>query len=81
MRRYGLRAGDRARLVRIPPWATRADDGARALLEHCLGGVYRVIEVDAQGRLVLDVSEVADKRFGHFDAELRVEPLYCERAL
>jgi hypothetical protein len=45
----------------------------------CLGRAYRVSEIDANGLLVLDVSEDIDHRFGGFKNDIRLEAEFVEK--
>ena len=71
--------GDMVTLIEMPSWVAKLPIESRRVFEHCVGRTYRVEEIDADGLLVLDVSEV-DVIFGGFMNDIRVEPRYVRAA-
>lgn len=63
----------KARLTKLPPWVEDLPEESRHVFKLCLGQVFPVAEIDANGLLVLDVSAIDPKIGGRFN-DIRVEP-------
>lgn len=61
---------------KLPDWVRILPANSRKIFEFCRGKPYRIVEVDANGMLVLDVSADVDQRFGGRFNDLRIEPQY-----
>jgi hypothetical protein len=64
----------------IPDWVAKLPKKSRDIFHFCLGRPYKVLEIDNNGFLVIDVSPEVDERFGGKFNDLRVEPKYVRRA-
>ena len=71
-------SGQKVRLVAVPAWAVNLPEESQRVFEFCCGRVFPVAEIDQNGLLVLDVSELVDERFGGFMNDIRVEPDFVE---
>lgn len=72
--------GERVRLRDLPPWVVELPEESQAVFRSCIGSVFLIEEIDANGLLVLDVSAVAVSRFGGSLHDIRVEPTWVEPA-
>jgi hypothetical protein len=69
-----VQVGDLVRLKALPAGFDQWQSGRMTeVFRCCLGRVYRVDEIDAQGLFVLDVSADIDSLFGDFMNDIRVE--------
>lgn len=68
-----------ARLKRFPPAARSAPAQTRAILRFAVGKTFRVSSIDKEGRVGLDLSPDADRKFGGFMHEVWVESDEVER--
>jgi hypothetical protein len=75
-----VKSGDYVRFDSLPPGIEGLSEESQRVFRFCVGRVYRIDEIDAQGLLVLDVSSDIDARFGGYMNDIRVEPRYVTLA-
>ena len=68
-----MKRGDRVVLQVLPPWIGDLPEESQQAFRLCVGRVYEVTEVDANGLVVLDVSADVDPVLGGAMHDLRVE--------
>ena len=73
-----LRVGQRVRLIALPGGLQQLPKESRDVFSACLGEVFSVEEIEADGWLVLNVSRIAVPLFGGHRHVIMVEP--CEVA-
>ncbi len=71
-----LKAGDRVVLMTVPPRVDELPAETQRLFHLCVDRPCEVVEVDANGLVVLDVGDDVDDTFGGFKNNIRVEPKY-----
>jgi hypothetical protein len=71
-----IREGDWVTFKLMPKWVSQLPMGSQEVFRLCIGKTYRVDEITKEGLLVLDVSTDADRKFGGFMNDIRVEPMY-----
>lgn len=74
-----IKAGDVVKLETLPVWVKDLPAESQVAFHHCLGGSYRVSEIDSNGLLVLDVHRDLDPLLGTCWNDLRVEPEYVRK--
>jgi hypothetical protein len=70
--------GDWVVLKELPPWVGDLPTESRAVFDLCMGHAFRVMEIDANANLVLDVSAHVDSVFGGEFNDIRVEPRFVQ---
>ena len=70
------KASDRVVLSTLPPWVDQLPEETQRVFRFCVDRSYEIVEVDANGLLVLDVSGDVDELFGGCKNDIRVEPEY-----
>jgi hypothetical protein len=66
--------GDVVVMPSLPEWVERLEPESRRVFEYCVGRPYRIVEIDDNGHLVLDVSPDVDALLGGYMNDIRVEP-------
>jgi hypothetical protein len=79
MTNKSIKVSDQVTLSVLPPWVNKLSDESQAIFKYCVGRTFRVIEIDQNGHLVLDVKNEIDKIFGGYMNDIRVEKEYVIR--
>lgn len=74
-----IEPGDIVTVTVLPAWVEDLPEASRRVFRACLGKTFRVVEIDANGLCVLDVSELIDPLFGGTWNDIRLEAEYLER--
>lgn len=67
------KVGDLVVMVELPGWVSTLPRESQAVFRFCRGREYRVVEIDSQGKFVLDVSGDVDQRFGGSFNDIRLD--------
>jgi hypothetical protein len=76
MKDKSITIGDQVTLSVLPPWIDKLSDESQAIFRYCVGRTFRVIEIDQNDHLILDVKNEIDKIFGGYMNDIRVEKEY-----
>jgi hypothetical protein len=74
-----MNPGDTVRFETLPQWVDELPEESHLVFRACLGKSFSVIEVDANGFNVLDVSKLIDHKFGGTGNDIRVEDEYLAK--
>jgi hypothetical protein len=74
-----IQVNDWVILEALPSWVERLPLESQEVFRFCVGRAYQVSEIDQDGLIVLDVSEV-DAILGGFMNDIRVEEKYLTLA-
>jgi hypothetical protein len=79
MKEKSIKVGDKVTLLVLPPWISKLSHESQAIFKYCVGRTFRVIDIDQNGHLVLDVKDEVDKIFGGYMNDIRVEKEFVVR--
>lgn len=73
-----IRVGQIVAFSTVPKWVADLPPKTQQIFQFCRGKPYKVVDIDPNGLLVLDVSQDVDKKFGGRFNDLRIEPEHVE---
>ncbi|MCP3163382.1 hypothetical protein [Myxococcus qinghaiensis] len=71
-----FRVGQLVRVMSLPDGLAQLPEESREVFRVCLGGTFPVEEIESDGVLVLNVSQVAVPRFGGHRHIIMVDPTH-----